>query len=294
MIRDSITFAMTKDGSFRCLLAKTSRTIKTIQAQHRIPERFEEPFGHFITALSLLGAEFKDNEAFGVTLQTDGQIREFSGDATKNGLVRAMIPQRVINRISEFEKDSPIPLIGSGRLTTRKVSGPKRETHQSVVETFGGSIAKIFTYYLFESEQIKSSLGLGYLNENKKPAAGGFLIQPLPGAGKAQLGFLEGTLKEIPKPRLLFSQEKTPQELLTILFNGMPFKILHSIGIKHYCPCNFDRVRLSVKGLGKKEIQEMREENRELKIHCDYCRVPYILTTGDLDKLISEWGKRGK
>lgn len=95
--------------------------------------------------------------------------------------------------------------VGKGWLEVTKDQGLK-EPYTGQVPIVSGEIAEDFTYYLAKSEQIPSAVGLSVFVEpnNEIGAAGGFILQALPGATDEQLAEVEKRIKALPNLSTLF------------------------------------------------------------------------------------------
>ncbi len=64
-------------------------------------------------------------------------------------------------------------------------------------------------------------------------------------------------------------------------------KFLDKMPIKFACRCSKERVENAIISLGKKEIQEMIDEDGGAETRCHFCNEEYHLTAEELEELLS-------
>ncbi len=74
-----------------------------------------------------------------------------------------------------------------------------------------GEIGEDFAYFLTDSQQTPSAVGLNVLldEEDKVKVAGGFLLQVLPGATEVEIARFEKRIQEMPAISSLLASETT-------------------------------------------------------------------------------------
>src|SRR5699024_3002611 len=136
-----------------------------------------------------------------------------------------------------------------------------------------GEISEDFTYYFANSEQVPSAVGAGVLvdTDHTIKAAGGFLVQVMPGADEEVIQRLEDQMQAYPTMSTLVEQGYTPEELLKRLFVDEDLKILESTPIEFHCSCSKERISNAVSALGNDEIQSMIDEDGGAQATCHFC-----------------------
>jgi molecular chaperone Hsp33 len=149
-------------------------------------------------------------------------------------------------------------------------------------------VAEDLAWYLTNSEQVPSSLGLGVgLDADARVAvAGGFLVQSLPPGDPHQIEILSKRIKELPPTTTLLKQGMTPTEILAQIFSGGDFHVQQQTPLQFYCPCNQQQIEDMLVGLGRKELISLREEHEPVEIVCEYCRQQYHFNYEQVGKLI--------
>ena len=151
-----------------------------------------------------------------------------------------------------------------------------------------GEIAEDLTYYFANSEQIPSTVGLGVLMEknNTVKCAGGFIIQLMPFAKEEMIRQLEENLKNVTSVTALLDKGYTPEQLLDALLGNLGLEITDTMDTRFYCNCSKERVEQAVVSIGRKDIQEMIEDGKNIEVKCHFCNTAYHYTVEDLKRII--------
>ena len=151
-----------------------------------------------------------------------------------------------------------------------------------------GEIAEDITYYYATSEQIPSSVALGVLmnKDNTVRQAGGFMIQLMPGAGDDTAEALEKKIGEIDGITLMLDKGMSPEDILTYILGDFGLRINERTGCSYRCDCSRDRVLRALLSIGKKDLEEMIEENKDVEMECHFCGRKYTFTPEELKELV--------
>ena len=133
-------------------------------------------------------------------------------------------------------------------------------------------------------------MGLGVLmnKNNTVRRAGGFIIQLMPFAQEETIARLEENLKNVTSVTELLDQGYTPQQLLEELLAGLDLEITDTIPTRFYCNCSKERVERALISVGKKDIQEMIDDGKEIEMNCHFCNKNYIFTVDELKRILKE------
>lgn len=84
------------------------------------------------------------------------------------------------------------------------------------------------------SEQVPSAIGLGVLvdTDESVKAAGGFMIQVMPGADESTIDFIEQRLAEVPPISQLLENGETPEQVLYRLLGEDEVEILEKMPVQ--------------------------------------------------------------
>ena len=185
--------------------------------------------------------------------------------------------------------------VGIGLLQVIKDLGLKEPySGQTILVT--SEIAEDLTYYFANSEQVPSSVGLGVLMEknNTVRCAGGFIIQMMPFATEDTIQKIEDNLKQISSVTSLLSEGKLPEDLLEILLGNVGLEVTDRLSTRFYCNCSKERVEQAVASIGRKDIQEMIDEGKDIEVKCHFCNTAYQYTVEDLKRILKQQQIEGR
>jgi len=219
-------------------------------------------------------------------------LRKVLVEADSNGAVRGCVGVPEVQLVTaEGKLDVGKALGRAGFLTVTRDLGMK-EPYRGMVQLLSGEIAEDLALYLTESEQTPSAVGLGVFVEpdNRVSAAGGFLIQALPGADEETLDRLMEHIDRLPPVTTLLREGYTPEKLLETLFEGIPFKTLEKRELAFVCTCSREKIERALVSLGRAELADMAKQEEGSEVTCEFCRQVYRLSREELERLLAEAG----
>ena len=164
-----------------------------------------------------------------------------------------------------------------------------KNLYQGMISLETGELEKEIARYLNRSEQVASLVELGmHMDEDGQLlAAGGLLIQLLPGEEPAVLRDLARRLAELPPPSARLAAGQSPEELLATLFAGISYEVLQMQPIEFHCTCSYERSRQAIKALGEDEIATLIAEG-EAVVDCHFCHERYVFDRDALEAILDE------
>ena len=110
----------------------------------------------------------------------------------------------------------------------------------------------------------------------------------MPFAEDATISQIEENLKLVTSVTELLDKGYTPEQLLEELLGNVGLEITDTMPTRFYCNCSKERVEQAVASVGKKDIQEMIDEGKEIEMNCHFCNKNYIFTVEELKKILRE------
>jgi molecular chaperone Hsp33 len=176
----------------------------------------------------------------------------------------------------------------SGYLSVTRDTG-EREPYRGMVELVSGEIGEDLAYYLAQSEQTPSGVGIGVFVRPDRgvEAAGGYLIQLLPGVPDDEVAALERRAAELPHPTELIRAGTTPERMLGALFPE-GFELLERQPIAFHCPCSRERFEGAIVSLGEAEVRRIIDEEREpfTEVVCHFCNESYRFSPDEMATIL--------
>ena len=229
-----------------------------------------------------------DKDILTLQVKAGGPLNGITVTADAHGNVKGYVGNPyVILHANDKGKLDVAGAVGVGFMNVIKDMGLKEPyVGQTVLQT--SEIAEDLTYYFATREQVPSSVGLGVLMEkdNTVRQAGGFIIQLMPFTEESVISKLEENLKKVTSVTALLEEGHTPESLLAVLLEGFDIEINEKIPTQFYCNCCKERVEKALISVGKKEIQDMIREGKEIELNCHFCNKNYIFTVEELKDIL--------
>lgn len=288
---DYMIRATAANGQIRAFAATTRDLVEAAKNAHNSSPVATAALGRLLTAGVMMGADLKnEKDLLTIRMEGDGPIGGLLITADCQGHVKgyAFNPDVMLPPNAQGKLDVGGSL-GIGVLSVIKDIGLK-EPYVGQTILVSGEIAEDLTYYYATSEQVPSSVALGVLmnKDNTVRQAGGFIIQLLPGASDEAIDKLEQRLGEISPITTLLDEGKSPEEILQELLGDFGLDILDKMPVGFYCDCHKERVEKAIISIGKKEIQDMIDEGKEIEVSCQFCNKKYTFTVEELDDMLKK------
>ncbi len=288
-MKDYLVKALAFDGEVRAYSVRTTNTVSEAQRRHDTWRTASAALGRSLTAGTMMGAMLKGDQKLTIKVEGNGPIRPILVDAHANGDVRGYVTNPHVDfEGTEQGKLRVYQAVGTeGFVTVIKDIG-MREPFIGQSPIVSGELGEDFTYYFAVSEQTPSSVGVGVLvnGDDSVLAAGGFILQIMPGAQEETISFIEDRLQKIPPVSTLIEQGLSPEELLYAVLGEDKVKVLETMDVQFNCTCSRERIESVLISLGKTELEQIREEEEETEVHCHFCNERYKFSKEDITNLI--------
>lgn len=284
---DYLIKAIDKTKNLRLLTISAKDLVNEAQKRHDTWASSTAVLGRtLLGSLLLSGAELTDKEELTVRLMGNGPVGPCivtaKSDLTVKGYVKnphIALPAR---------KDGHIDVkkaVGEGMLEITKDLGLK-EPYTGQVPIVSGEIAEDFAYYLTKSEQIPSAVGLSvFVNPNNTVgAAGGFMLEALPGASDHLIDQTIKRIKALPQLSSAFLDGLTP-EMLAQRILGTDCKILEKDDVKFDCDCSKEKYAKILATINKAQLKAMIDEDHGAELTCNFCGEKYHFSEDELKEI---------
>jgi len=290
-MNDYLVRALAFDGKVRAFSVRTTDTVGEAQRRHATWPTASAALGRSMTAGVMMGAMLKGEDKLTVKVEGKGPIGAIIVDSNSKGEVRgyASHPQTHFD-LNEHGKLDVRRAVGTeGMLTIVKDLG-LRDFFTGSVPIVSGELGEDFTYYFAVSEQIPSSVGLGVLvnPDNTILAAGGFIIQLMPGIEDETITIIEEKLSTMEPVSKLIARGLTPEEVLQEILGKENVQILDKMPVSFTCNCSKERFGTAIMQLGEAEIREIIEDDGQAEAQCHFCMQTYHFSQEELESFIDE------
>ncbi|MCR5747349.1 MAG: Hsp33 family molecular chaperone HslO [Lachnospiraceae bacterium] len=287
---DYIVRAAADSEHIRAFAATTKKMTETARVAHNSSPVVTAALGRLLTAGAMMGITMKgDDDMLTLQIKGNGAMQGITVTADSKGHVKGY-PVEPLVLLPPRESDHKLDVsgaIGHGTLRVIKDLGLK-EPYIGEVDLVTSEIAEDLTYYFAQSEQVPSSVGLGVLmnKDNTVRAAGGFIVQLMPDVSDATIDKLEANLKKISSVTELLDEGKTPEDILSMLLEGLDMTILEKVPTEFKCDCSPEKIEKALIATGREELQSMIDDDKEIEMVCSFCNKKYIVSVDELKKLL--------
>ena len=289
-MKDYIVRATAANAQIRAFAMTSRALVEEARRIHDLSPVITAALGRLLTAGAMMGSMLKgEKDVLTMQIHCGGPVRGLAvtADAQANVKGTALEPQVMLppNALGKLDVGGAV---GNGILSVIKDMGLK-EPYVGQTQLQTGEIAEDLTYYFATSEQVPSAVGLGVLMEkdNTVRQAGGFIIQLMPSAEDETINALEEKLKTMDSVTSILDAGSTPEQLLELLLGGLGLEINDTIPTQYYCDCSRERVERAIISIGKKDIQEMIDEGKQVEVRCQFCDKIYNFEVEDLERMLT-------
>lgn len=289
-MKDYLIRGMDEAGTIRMFIATTTNMVEEARCTHNTSPTATAAIGRSLTASAMMGVMMK-NEGDRLTLKIsgDGSIGNIVMVANNSGDVKGYVdyPYADVPSRADGKLDVAGVVGTNGTVTTIMDLGLK-DPYVGQSSLVSGEIAEDLASYYLVSEQQPSAVSLGVLVDTdiSVRAAGGYIIQLLPGTSEEDIVKIEETLGNIEPVSTLIDQGLSPEDIMGKILPGVNMQILDKVELSYKCDCSRDRIERVLISIGKQEIQAMIEEDGKAEVVCHFCNTKHQFTKEELEKLI--------
>ncbi|HEP1711346.1 TPA: Hsp33 family molecular chaperone HslO [Streptococcus pyogenes] len=287
---DKIIKSIAQSGSFRAYVLDSTETVALAQEKHNTLSSSTVALGRTLIANQILAANQKGDSKITVKVIGDSSFGHIISVADTKGHVKGYIQNTGVDIKKTATGEVLVgPFMGNGHFVTIIDYGTGNP-YTSTTPLITGEIGEDFAYYLTESEQTPSAIGLNVLlDENDKvKVAGGFMVQVLPGASEEEIARYEKRLQEMPAISHLLASKNHVDALLEAIYGDEPYKRLSEEPLSFQCDCSRERFEAALITLPKADLQAMIDEDKGAEIVCQFCSTKYQFNESDLEALIND------
>jgi len=286
-MKDYLVKAYAFDGTVRIYAAKTTDLVEEARQIHDTWPAATAAFGKALTGTIIMGAMYKGDQNLTIRIDGSGPIGGIVTTTNANGEVRGYVGNPHIHASTNHDKLADAYAVGDNGFihVTKDLHVRNIFTSSSEIKT--GEIAQDLAYYFTMSEQIPSAVGLGVLiNEmNETQAAGGFILQVMPGAKPNTLDEIEKNIRSMRPISELIKANYTPEMIIEEITKGK-HEFIETMSLHYACDCSRERFSKGLIALGKSELDKLIQEKDPVETVCHFCNKKYVFTENDLKSLL--------
>ncbi|WP_195421569.1 Hsp33 family molecular chaperone HslO [Faecalicatena contorta] len=289
-MEDYIVRATAANAQIRAFAASTTELVEQARQRHNTSPVASAALGRLLTGGVMMGSMMKNpTDILTLQVKCGGPIGGLTVTADSQGNVKGYVNNPDVLLPPKNGKLDVGGALGAGFLNVIKDMGLKEPySGQTVLQT--GEIAEDLTYYFATSEQVPSSVGLGVLMEkdNTVKCAGGFIVQVMPFIKDEVLERLEKNIQNIQSVTAMLDNGHTPEDMLAQVLEGLELEIVDTLPAHFSCNCSKERIEKAIISIGKKDIQSMIDDGKDIEVKCHFCNTAYNYTVDELKELLKK------
>lgn len=289
---DEIVRAITADGLVKAAAITGRDLVERARNIHTLLPMATAALGRTLLGASMMGDMLKEEQG-SLTLQIKGggPLGTILAVSDCGGNVRGYVQNPHVDLVEKHpgKLDVGAAVGSSGTLTVIKDIGLK-EPYVGSIGLFSGEIAEDLAMYFVESEQIPTACALGVLvgTDQSVTAAGGYLIQLLPGAGEDVITRIEAGVQRVGSVSHALEGGLDGEGLLRSVLTDFDLEILERHPVEYRCYCSRDRVTRALISMGREELSSLIQEQGQAELTCQFCDQIYRYSKEELEEILSE------
>lgn len=283
---------MSMDGFVKVVAIRSTETVRRgAQIQGTTPNA-TAAFGRALTAASMMGNMQKvENGSMTLQIRGGGPIGTITVVSDSVGNVRGCVTEPHVPLVEKYpgKLDVGAAVGNDGTLTVIRDLQMK-EPYIGSVQLVSGEIGDDVTAYFAQSEQTPTACALGVLvdRDQSVKVAGGYIVQLLPGAPDEVIDMLEQGIRQAGAVTKMLEDGLTPEDILGQVMGSLGVVFMETTEVAYKCYCSRERVTAALISLGRKELEEIRDEGKTFPVECQFCDSIYEFTPEDIDEILKK------
>ena len=287
---DELIRMITTDGYVKAMAISGREMVERARQIHKTWPVATAALGRTLMGASMMGSDLKgEGSSLTLRIRGGGPLGTITAVSDSEGNVRGYVQNGAVDlpRKAPGKLDVGSAVGQDGEITVIKDLGLK-EPYVGSIQLVGGEIAEDIAAYFVESEQIPTACALGVLvaPDGGVTAAGGFLVQLLPGAPEETITLLEKNIAALGPVSQVMDRGVSAEEMLRQVLEGFESEVLERAGVEYRCYCSRERVSRALISLGAKELREMIDQQGSAQLTCQFCDAVYDFTAQELEELL--------
>lgn len=283
---DELLRALSEDGYVKISAVNTREMTEKARNIHMTLPVMTAAMGRTMAAAAMMGNAMKEEGAsLTVRINGGGPAGTIMVVSDEEGNVRSYVQNPMVDLpLKENGKLDVGGAVGTdGMLTVIRDFG-FGEPYTASTQLVSGEIAEDFAEFFVESEQVPTACALGVLVDRDQSvlAAGGYIVQLLPGAPEEAAIALEENVKRAGAVTAMLTECST-EDMIYRVMDGFNPSIVERDEITYKCYCSRQRVMDAVAGIGKPELKKMLAEDKKIEVRCRFCDAVYTFTEEDFN-----------
>ena len=291
-MKDYLVRGMSMDGFVKAVAIRSTELVRRGAEIQKTSPNATAAFGRCLTAASMMGNMQKVEDG-SMTLQVrgGGPIGTITVVSDSAGNVRGCVTEPRVPLVEKYPGKLDVgATVGTDGTLTVIRDLQMKEPYIGSTQLVSGEIGDDVTAYFAQSEQTPTACALGVLvdRDQSVKVAGGYLLQLLPGAPDEVIDALEKGISRAGAVTPMLEASMTPEDILGQVCGSLGVAFLETTEVAYKCYCTRERVERALISLGRKELEEIRQEGKTFPVECQFCDAVYSFTPEDIQKLLEK------
>ena len=291
MTQDHIVRAMTKDGFVKAVAISSRGIAETARQMHKTLPTATAALGRLLSAASMMGNMQKVEDG-SITLQIKGggPLGTLLAVSDAEGNVRGWVENPQISLLEKYRGKLDVgAAVGTDGMLTVIRDLRMKDPYVGSVELVSGEIAEDITQYFAQSEQIPTACALGVLVDTDQSvrAAGGYIVQLLPGAPDETIDQVEAGIRAAGNVTAMLDSGLSAEDMLRKVLGAFEVEILETAPVEYRCYCSREKVERTLLTLGREELGEIVRSGETLHVDCQFCDKIYDFTPENVQEILN-------
>lgn len=283
---------MTKDGFVKAVAISSREITETARRMHKTLPTATAALGRLLAAASMMGNMQKVEDG-SITLQIKGggPLGTLLAVSDAEGNVRGWVENPQISLLEKYRGKLDVgAAVGTDGMLTVIRDLRMKEPYVGSVELVSGEIAEDITQYFAQSEQIPTACALGVLVETDQSvrAAGGYIVQLLPGAPDETIDLVEAGIHAAGNVTAMLDGGLSAEDMLKTVLGPFEVEILETAPVAYRCYCSREKVERTLLTLGREELGQIVRSGETLHVDCQFCDKIYDFTPENVQNILNQ------
>lgn len=290
-MHDHLVRAITKDGFVNAVAITSREIVERARQIHKTLPTATAALGRLLTAASMMGNMQKvDDGSLTLQVKGGGPLGTLLAVSDAKGNVRGWVENPQISLLEKYRGKLDVgAAVGTDGMLTVIRDLRMKDPYVGSVELVSGEIAEDITQYFAQSEQIPTACALGVLVDTDQSvrAAGGYIIQLLPGAPEETIEKIEAGIRDAGNVTAMLDAGLDAEGLLKKVLAPFGLELLETTPVEYRCYCTRERVERTLLTLGEKELSEIVQSGETLHVDCQFCDKIYDFTPENVQEILN-------
>ncbi len=301
---DNVVSFHIDSGAFRGKIIRLGKTADIILNKHKYPKPVAGALCESMALGVVLASSLKYDGLFTLQTQTNGPVSSVVVDVNSQGKMRAFArydeeqlthAQTKRKTLGEIE---PAPhLFCGGHMAFTVDQGSDMNSYQGIVELEGNTLADCAHKYFRQSEQIETAIRIAIIPPEDGSEYGwracAIMLQRMPESGdklstnKEDLdnAWIDAiTLLGSMTDKEMLSLKLSPADVIYRLYHSNELTLTDSKRLEFGCRCSRKKVEQTLKSFAREELSDMKKDDGNIGVTCQFCSTEYLFTEEDLYK----------